>query len=295
MLPKDLEHMLQCENIISLNNYSGAWYIHTCSTCKTFVLQIKVVFKSQQILTSTKLGKGFKFSIGTSDNFDTSDFVYKSSRIGQPKRNLTMYSWDMKVTLYNSRVLTQGKSTWSKSPICMFPNLRTRRVLLKPRMRVGNLIWRFLLDMLKLRVLTPRCITNLKILLKSFWLKREDWPHLNVKEWIEIFLSRNENMVEKTNLWKLLKFWKLSWSKLRVKTESHTDFHLFERMLVVEASLVGRKERMWQSIESCMSLILSAVGIDRGEGDMSPMEECNKQPGRRILVQFTSFIYMTYI
>lgn len=182
----------------------------------------------------------------------------------------------MKVTLFKWRVLTQGKSTWSKSIICTFPNLITRRVLLKPRIRWGNLIWRFLLDMLKLRFLTPRCITTLKILLNSFWLKREDWPHLKVKEWIEIFLSSNEIMVKKTNLWKMLKSWKLSWSKLRARTESHTDFYLFERKLVMKARLVGRKERMRQSIESGKSLILSAVGIDCMEGDIVSNRKCNK-------------------
>ncbi|PNY12298.1 hypothetical protein L195_g008925 [Trifolium pratense] len=33
-------------------------------------------------------------------------------------------------------------------------------------------------------------------------------------------------------------------SKLRVGTESHSGFHLFERMVVVAANLVGRNERM---------------------------------------------------
>ncbi|CAJ2670174.1 unnamed protein product [Trifolium pratense] len=33
-------------------------------------------------------------------------------------------------------------------------------------------------------------------------------------------------------------------SKLRVGTESHSGFHLFERVEVIAANLVGRKERM---------------------------------------------------
>jgi hypothetical protein len=66
---------------------------------------------------------------------------------------------------------------------------------------------------------------------------------LKLNEWIETFLSRKV-IVEFTKLRKLLKFLNVSSSKSRARTESHTGFHLFERMLVVAACLVGRKERM---------------------------------------------------
>jgi hypothetical protein len=48
-----------------------------------------------------------------------------------------------------------------------------------------------------------------------------------------------------------------------VGIESHSGFHLFERMVVDAADLVGRKERMWCRIESGSELILSSIGTDR--------------------------------
>jgi len=66
-----------------------------------------------------------------------------------------------------------------------------------------------------------------------------------------------------TELRKEEKDLKLSSSKWRGGSESHIDSHLFERTLVVAASLVERKERMRQIIGSGRELILSLVGIDR--------------------------------
>jgi hypothetical protein len=40
---------------------------------------------------------------------------------------------------------------------------------------------------------------------------------------------------------------------------------LWEEMVVATESLVGRKESMWEIIESGRALILSSVGIDRWE------------------------------
>jgi hypothetical protein len=47
-----------------------------------------------------------------------------------------------------------------------------------------------------------------------------------------------------------------------VGTESHSGYHLFERMEVAAADFVGRNERMWYRIGSGKELILSSVGID---------------------------------
>ncbi|MCI31925.1 hypothetical protein A2U01_0053137 [Trifolium medium] len=56
-------------------------------------------------------------------------------------------------------------------------------------------------------------------------------------------MSRKRKTVE-TKLRKELKSLNGVSSKLSVGTESHSGFHLFERMVVVAADLVGRKERM---------------------------------------------------
>lgn len=53
-----------------------------------------------------------------------------------------------------------------------------------------------------------------------------------------------KNMVECIIWRKESESLKVSSSKSRVRTKSHTGFHLFERTLVVAACLVGRKERM---------------------------------------------------
>jgi hypothetical protein len=53
-----------------------------------------------------------------------------------------------------------------------------------------------------------------------------------------------EDMVEDIKLVSEWKSLKVSSLKSMVWTECHTGFHRFERMLVVAATLVGRKESM---------------------------------------------------
>jgi hypothetical protein len=51
-------------------------------------------------------------------------------------------------------------------------------------------------------------------------------------------------MKDLKNLCKVDKFGKVLSSKLRMNCERPSGFHLFERIVVTAASLVGRKERM---------------------------------------------------
>lgn len=51
-------------------------------------------------------------------------------------------------------------------------------------------------------------------------------------------------MTESTKLCKVKAFGKLWSSNLKISCEGHSGFHLFERIVVAAASLVGRKERI---------------------------------------------------
>ncbi|MCI53091.1 hypothetical protein A2U01_0074337, partial [Trifolium medium] len=57
-----------------------------------------------------------------------------------------------------------------------------------------------------------------------------------------VCVMSREDMVEDVKLVSEWKSLKVSSSKSSVRTECHTGFHRFERMLVVAACLVGRKE-----------------------------------------------------
>lgn len=72
-----------------------------------------------------------------------------------------------------------------------------------------------------------------------------------------VLVGRKERMWHNTEFGKVLIL-----SSKRVRTKSHSDFHLFERILVAAACSVGRKETMWHKIESCKVIILSAIEID---------------------------------
>jgi hypothetical protein len=66
---------------------------------------------------------------------------------------------------------------------------------------------------------------------------------LRMKDWMGNVMSR-ERKTDETKWRKEMKSLNGLSSKLRVGIESHSGFHLFERMVVDAADLVGRKERM---------------------------------------------------
>lgn len=117
-----------------------------------------------------------------------------------------------------------------------------------------------LMSMLILRFSIPHCIAKLTNRLTSYWLHAGEELHLKRNERVGSVMFR-EIIAVLTDSRKEAISLKVSISKSREGTNSHSDFHLFHRILVAAACLVGRKERMWHNTEFGKVLILSSKRV----------------------------------